>query len=75
MIAGGGILLCCAAELLVLPATLAIVDRSFLGRRIPEPVPVHSWLAPLMRHPRFVALAGMACTTGATPARCPATAL
>ena len=62
MIAGGGILLCCAAELLVLPATLAIVDRSFLGRRIPEPVPVHSWLEPLMRHPRFVALAAVACT-------------
>jgi len=62
MIAGGGILLCCAAELLVLPATLAIVDRSFLGRRIPEPVPVHTWLEPLMRHPRFVALAAVACT-------------
>ena len=62
MIAGGGILLCCAAELLVLPATLAIVDRSFLGRRIPEPVPVHSWIEPLMRHPRFVALAAVACT-------------
>jgi hopanoid biosynthesis associated RND transporter like protein HpnN len=62
LIAGGGILMCCAAELLVLPATLAIVDRSFLGRRIPEPVPVHSWLAPLMRHPRFVALAAVACT-------------
>jgi hopanoid biosynthesis associated RND transporter like protein HpnN len=62
MIAGGGILLCCAAELLVLPATLAIVDRSFLGRRIPEPVPVHTWLEPLMRHPRFVALAAVACS-------------
>jgi len=62
LIAGGGILMCCAAELLVLPAALAIVDRSFLGRRIPEPVPVHSWLAPLMRHPRFVALAAVACT-------------
>jgi hopanoid biosynthesis associated RND transporter like protein HpnN len=61
-IAGGGILLCCAAELLVLPAVLALVDRSPLGRRIPEPVPVHAWLAPLLRRPRFVALAGMACT-------------
>ena len=60
LIAGGGILLCCAAELLVLPAVVAIVDRSRLGRRIPEPVPVHSWLAPLMRHPRFVALAAVA---------------
>ena len=62
LIAGGGILLCCAAELLVLPAVLAIVDRSFLGRRIPEPVPVHSWLAPLLRHPRFVILAAVACS-------------
>jgi hopanoid biosynthesis associated RND transporter like protein HpnN len=62
LIAGGGILMCCAAELLVLPAALAIVDRSFLGRRIPEPVPVHAWLEPLMRHPRFVALAAVACS-------------
>ena len=62
MIAGGGILLCCAAELLVLPAVVAIVDRSWLGSRIPEPVPVHAWLAPVLRHPRFVALAAMAGT-------------
>jgi hopanoid biosynthesis associated RND transporter like protein HpnN len=62
MIAGGGILLCCAAELLVLPAVLALVDGGFLGRRIPEPVPVHAWLAPFVRHPRFVALAGVAGT-------------
>ena len=60
LIAGGGILLCCAAELLVLPAVIAIVDRSPLGRSIPEPVPVHRWLAPLTRHPRFVALAAVA---------------
>ena len=62
LIAGGGILLCCLAELLVLPAVVAIVDRGPLGRRIPEPVPVHTWLEPVMRHPRFVALAAMAAT-------------
>ncbi len=62
MIAGGGILLCCLAELFVLPAVIAIVDRSVLGRRIPEPVPVHAWLAPVFRHPRVVLLAGTACT-------------
>jgi hypothetical protein len=62
MIAGGGILLCCAAELLVLPAVVALVDRGPLGSRIPTPVPVHEWLAPLARHPRFVALAAMAAT-------------
>ena len=32
MIAGGGILLCCLAELLVLPAVVALVDRGPLGR-------------------------------------------
>jgi hypothetical protein len=48
--------------LLVLPAVVALVDRGRLGSRIPEPVPVHAWLAPLMRHPRFVALAAMAGT-------------
>jgi len=62
LIAGGGILLCCAAELLVLPAVVALVDRSPLGRRIPVPVPVHTWLAPVFRHPRFVALASLAGT-------------
>jgi hypothetical protein len=62
MIAGGGILLCAAAELLVLPALLAVVDRSRLGRSIPQPVPVHTWLAPLVRHRRFVAFAGLAGT-------------
>ena len=62
MIAGGGILLCCAAELLVLPAVIAFVDRGRLGSTIPVPVPVHEWLAPVSRYPKFVALAGMACT-------------
>jgi hypothetical protein len=54
--------LCCAAELLVLPAAIALVDRSFLGRTIPQPVPVHAWLAPVFRHPRIVLLGGMAAT-------------
>ena len=62
LIAGGGILLCCIAELLVLPAVVALVDRGPLGRRIPVPVPVHTWLAPIFRYPRFVALAAMAGT-------------
>ena len=62
MIAGGGILLCCLAELLVLPAVVALVVRGPLGRRIPEPVPVHTWLQPVFRHPRIVTLAAVACT-------------
>jgi uncharacterized protein len=62
LIAGGGILLCCLAELLVLPAVVALIDRGPLGHRIPVPVPVHTWLAPIFRYPRFVALAAMAGT-------------
>ena len=62
MIAGGGILLCCIAELGVLPAVIALVDRGMLGRRIPVPVPVHAWLAPIVRHPRIVILGGAACS-------------
>jgi hypothetical protein len=55
-------MLCAAAELLVLPAVIALVDRGPFGRHIPEPVPVHTWLEPVVRHPRFVSLAGMAAT-------------
>jgi predicted RND superfamily exporter protein len=55
-------MLCCLAELFVLPAVVALVDRSRLGRRIPEPVPVHAWLGPVFRHPRIVILAAVACT-------------
>jgi len=62
LIAGGGILLCCAAELMVLPAVIAIIDRSRFGRKIPEPVPVHSWLRPFAQHPRLVLLAAVAGT-------------
>jgi hopanoid biosynthesis associated RND transporter like protein HpnN len=60
MIAGGGILLCAAAELLVLPATIALVDRSGWFPSVPEPVPVHRWLRPVMRYPRFAVLASVA---------------
>ena len=60
MIAGGGILLCAAAELLVLPATIAVVDRSGFFNSVPEPVPVHRWLRPVMRYPRFAVLASLA---------------
>ncbi|HET6880065.1 MAG TPA: MMPL family transporter [Pirellulales bacterium] len=53
-IAGGGILLCAAAELLVLPAVIALVDRSGLGMRIPEPLNVHTWVTPLLKKPRLL---------------------
>ena len=54
IIAGGGILLCAAAELLVLPAVLAVVDRSGWGNRAPDPLPVHGWINPLLKRPRLL---------------------
>jgi uncharacterized protein len=53
-IAGGGILLCALAELLVLPAVIVLVDRSGLGMRIPEPLAVHHWITPLLKRPRLL---------------------
>lgn len=51
LIAGGGILLCAVAMLFVLPAVIQLVDRSGIGFRMPEPLPVHRWIAPLMQRP------------------------
>ena len=36
MIAGGGILLCAVAELILLPACICLVDRSGWGVRMPQ---------------------------------------
>jgi len=51
LIAGGGILLCAVAMLFVLPAVIQLVDRSGIGFRMPEPLPVHQWIAPLLQRP------------------------
>ena len=68
IIAGGGILLCAVAQLFVLPAVIKVVDHSRLGQCMPCPLPVHTWLTPLMSAPRlvlFVTLAGTVyCATG-----------
>ncbi len=63
IIAGGGILLCAIAELVLLPACIWLVDRSGWGVRMPKPLGVHRWIAPLLRFPRFtlaLSLAGTA---------------
>ena len=62
IIAGGGILLCAVAELLVLPAVIALVDRSGMGLHIPEPLAIHAWIGPLLRRPRFLLAATLAFT-------------
>ncbi|MGD9721019.1 MAG: MMPL family transporter [Pirellulales bacterium] len=53
IIAGGGILLCAVAELVLLPASLILIDRSGWGRTLPRPLPVHRFIGPLLRVPRF----------------------
>ena len=53
IIAGGGILLCALAELVMLPACIYLVDRSGWGISMPNPLAVHRWIAPLLRFPRF----------------------
>lgn len=53
-IAGGGILLCALAELLVLPAVICMVDRSGIGVRIPQPLAIHEWVSPLFKRPRLL---------------------
>jgi hopanoid biosynthesis associated RND transporter like protein HpnN len=53
LIAGGGILLCAVSELALLPAAIYLIDRSGWGVRMPEPLAVHKWIAPLMKIPRL----------------------
>jgi hopanoid biosynthesis associated RND transporter like protein HpnN len=62
MIAGGGILLCAVAELVVLPAAVLLVDGRHGSERLPEPLPVHRWIAPCVRRPRLV----LGCTVALT---------
>jgi hypothetical protein len=61
IIAGGGLILCAVAQLVVLPAGVYLMDRG-RGQRVPKPVPVHLLLAPLMSAPRMIVLMGMAMT-------------
>ena len=62
IIAGGGILLCALAQLFVLPALVRVVDESWLGAKMPRPVPVHSGIAFLMKAPRLVMAIGVVMT-------------
>ncbi len=62
IIAGGGILLCALAELVMLPACIYLVDRSGWGIRMPNPLAVHRWISPLLRFPRFTLVVTLAFT-------------
>ena len=64
VIAGGGIILCAIAELVVLPAVICLVDRSGYGKRMPESLPIHALINPLMRMPRLLLFVIVAGTVG-----------
>ncbi|MBN1588276.1 MAG: MMPL family transporter [Pirellulales bacterium] len=56
IIAGGGILLCCVAALVVLPAMISLSDSHRPRAVLPMPLNVHTWIRPFLRWPRFVLL-------------------
>ncbi|HLA84959.1 MAG TPA: MMPL family transporter [Thermoguttaceae bacterium] len=57
VIAGGGILLCCAATFIVLPAMIRLCDARRTYVAMPEPLDVDTWLRPLFTWPRLVVVA------------------
>ncbi len=54
IVAGGGILLCLAGALLVLPAMIHLGDRQRATGRVPETLPLEKFIQPLLRFPRHV---------------------
>jgi uncharacterized protein len=62
IIAGGGILLCAVAELTLLPAAIALMDRSGWGVRMPSPLPIHKWIMPFIKLPRLTLAVTLAMT-------------
>lgn len=62
VIAGGGILLCMVAALVVLPAMIYLADAKRPNQLVPAPLDVYGWLNPLFRRPRVLLAATLAGT-------------
>lgn len=58
LVAGGGILLCVLAAVIVLPALILLVDRRFPLKRLPRILPAQRWMAWPTQHPRQVLAVG-----------------
>lgn len=54
VIAGGGILLCCVATIVVLPAMIHLIDSKRKHEILPAPLDIHGWMSPLFRKPLSV---------------------
>ncbi|MCS7304051.1 MAG: MMPL family transporter [Thermoguttaceae bacterium] len=64
IIAGGGLILCWLATMVVLPAMVRIVDGCNLFRRLPEPLDLLPWFRPLYVWPRFTLAVVLVITAG-----------
>ncbi|MCA9268391.1 MAG: MMPL family transporter, partial [Planctomycetales bacterium] len=53
VVAGGGLLLCVAGALFVLPAAIKLFDGRHPLKRIPQPLAVERWVSPFIRWPRL----------------------
>ena len=62
VIAGGGILLCLVAALVVLPAMIHLSDGERFNQILPAPLDIHGWLKPVFARPRLL----LAVTLGGT---------
>ena len=63
IIAGGGILLCCVAAIMVLPAMIHLTDRQSQQESMAGPLDIHGWLAPLFRRPSWLFCLSIGATT------------
>jgi len=57
LIAAAGIVLCCLAALVVLPAMIYLADRHRTRETLPAPLDIHGWLRPVFARPRAVVMA------------------
>ena len=52
IIAGGGILLCCLAAMVILPAMIQLADSKKTHQTLPAPLDIHDWMQPAYRRPK-----------------------
>ncbi len=62
LIAGGGILLCWLAASTILPAMIRLVDTDGVKEKLPAPLNLRFWLAPVFAYPRLTLAAAAAVT-------------
>jgi len=62
-VAGGGILLCCAGTLIVLPSLIHLADRQRDQEPVPGPLDIHVWFTPMLRRPAWAFCVSVGLTT------------